>query len=553
MPQIHNLPNRIPESNFREASLLNAGFMQNVMDARKRIKERNRIAETLKNAMQTDPERFKGSSVEVDTYQNTNKNQQMIDAMRPRYKDDNLLQGPSDSSVNVLNPNIDLEPMKVIGQRPKQTFINTQENIMNEPFPTGTAQGVLGNRGANIDDDLKRKLIENGIDNSNKVIGKGLGNSQETQQQILQPQLQETDLGMLGEKALLPTPEPIDVFRDLRRNNGEQSETISKSGNNYQNQNDSLSVFEKMSNKIGFGQGIGAEESYNLDYKEPGLKYNDPMQIVKTTNNRVNVEDHIKKDYSDLLLGSMIDNAVNSGVSPNEGISPVKSLYDQMIVEKAKVLGNRAEQLKGMGTFQEFDSKDRDVNYTGASFGIGRNMGARQSINISNDANHSSKYGGGGGKGSNPYVNQGIDTSGNPYDFGTDEQGNVIRKDGNFPATYSRDSNFSVFHKIGTMALNKLENTLENNYSGRYKLNEKRNEIIDTHNDDKTVLYVLTEKVGDEWGIKFRPIHGVTPESVYNNFNLGYASRTGTASRQRDKDMTTTTERDRTRNYGLDK
>lgn len=178
MPQIHNLPSRIPEGNYREAELLNRGFMENVFETRQRLIKRNQRAKTIKEAMRSNPNMFGPNGAQVDTFGGED-----IDIRKARVQDDSRMQGPSSSTIQ---NDVLVEPMDVLnrpsaGKDAVMNIYNKQANRMgtmynqNNSIPDTISllganayrpTGVLG-----IGGNLQESLVNQGIKNQQQIMG----------------------------------------------------------------------------------------------------------------------------------------------------------------------------------------------------------------------------------------------------------------------------------------------------------------------------------------------------------------------------------------------
>lgn len=178
MPQIHNLPSRIPEGNYREAELLNRGFMENVFETRQRLIKRNQRAKTIKEAMRSNPNMFGPNGAQVDTFGGED-----IDIRKARVQDDSRMQGPSSSAIQ---NDVLVEPMDVLnrpsaGKDAVMNIYNKQANRMgtmynqNNSIPDTISllganayrpTGVLG-----IGGNLQESLVNQGIKNQQQIMG----------------------------------------------------------------------------------------------------------------------------------------------------------------------------------------------------------------------------------------------------------------------------------------------------------------------------------------------------------------------------------------------
>lgn len=129
MPQIYNMPSRIPEGNYAEAELLNRGLAQNVADVRKLIARRNLIASNIRKAVQLNPDMFGKGGFKVDRYGNYE-----MAIRQPDTEDESVLMGPDKQTVETTE------------LQDAQTELN--KVLANKQETRNRIEGILGTNGS---------------------------------------------------------------------------------------------------------------------------------------------------------------------------------------------------------------------------------------------------------------------------------------------------------------------------------------------------------------------------------------------------------------------
>lgn len=337
MPQIHNLPNRIPEGNYREAALLNQGFMQNVFDTRQRLIKRNERATAIKNIMHKSPHLFGKGGVQLDTFGNEDK-----DLNKVRSQDDSRVQGPSSTTVNnevLVNP-IDVLNNPNPSKDAVMNIYNKQANRMGMPLPSNNQNtsildtlGILGNNNIQSNNSSQGPIVDRGIKNQQQIMNGNLPLGTGT---VLVPNNNQTR-----------TPLPI---------------------------NSKVSA----SNSQGGSAGSSSSENYKLSADYKGATAEGILGSTTTVNQRTNMVDPVKKDVDDLRSMSVLH-----GTSFNGDVLSKNNPYTQDLAVKENYLASLNEARSKEGTFQTQERDKFKVEDKGMSASF--QEGVSNSSNVSNN------------------------------------------------------------------------------------------------------------------------------------------------------------------------
>lgn len=322
MPQVYNLPDRIQSSNYAEAELLNRGFMENVFNTRQRLIKRNQRAADIKRVMQKNPNIFGPGGAQVDTFGNED-----IDRNKARVQDDSLIQGASTQSITneVINPldeflkgrntqNSDAAVNNIYGKQAE--IMGMQKPNYNNSSTPGTL-GLLGASGGSSFTPLQSSSQQ-------AIIDQGLLNQQQ----------------LLGQNQ---APPPLGTGTVLAPNNSLAPPPLTMQNSQYP-----LSASTSMKQSQSSGVQTGHGENYTVSAKDNGYSHETGLLTRKTTNNKVNLIDPVKKNVDDLrgfaeLDGSNFEGAVN----------PLNNYSEKELNTKVDYLAELNKALGTAGTIEE--------------------------------------------------------------------------------------------------------------------------------------------------------------------------------------------------------
>lgn len=320
MPQIHNLPSRIPEGNYREAELLNRSFMDNVFNTRQRLIKRNERATQIKRMMETSPELFGKGGAQLDTFGNED-----IDLNKLRTVDNSRLQGPSTQSITneVVNPLEKLLQFKK-SQNTNGAIDNIyakQAEILGKPNPTYNNSSIRGTTSL-LGSPTLNSLSSLPNNNQQAIIGQGLRNQQQ----------------LLGQT---PLP-PLGTGTVLKPNNGLP---LQASKPTLQNNNLPLSASTSSKNSTNKSASTGHSENYTMAAKDNGFSHETGLLTTKTSENRTNLIDPVKKDIDQLRTMSALYGTTFGGE-----VQDKNNPYAGMLKDKVDYMGALNEALSKEGT-----------------------------------------------------------------------------------------------------------------------------------------------------------------------------------------------------------
>lgn len=509
MPQIHNLPSRIPEGNYREAALLNEGLMENVFETRQRLIKRNERATQIKRMMEKSPELFGKGGAQLDTFGNED-----IDLNKLKDVDNSRLQGPSTQSITneVVNPLENLLQFKN-SQNTNGAIDNIyakQAEILGKPNPTYNNSSIPGTTSL-LGSPTLNSLNPLPNNNQQAIIDQGLRNQQQ----------------LLGQTP----PPPLGTGTVLKPDNG----LPLQGGTTMQNNQFPLSASTSSKNSTNKGASTGHSENYTMAAKDNGFSHEAGLLTTKTSENRTNLIDPVKKDIDQLrtmaaLYGTTFGGEVQDKNNPYAGMLKDKVDYMGALNEAMSKEGTTVEQsIEKLKT----DDKGRDASLT-----VGYRDNSSVNFGEMNFGNSNIREAGGGSNTDKKITGIFETKGGGKLRYIENPDGTITPESGKFVRGYS--SEFSVEAPTGTGAMKTLTEAIKNEFGDYYEVDTEKY-LIREKGTGRIPFYFKPVYDGKKWKIDYLPNQGQVTHGNMLDFRLNSIQRINNSSSNLDQ-LTTTDE-----------